>query len=1048
MRWGILGPLQVTEDTGAEIALPTGRIRVLLAALLTRPNHAVSIDELGELLWDGAPPPGAARTVRVHVVRLRRALGPSAGTRIVTRAPGYLYQCPVGEDELDLLRFESLCHAGSTAIRAEDWTRAADLLTEASELWRGTPLADVPSESLRGQFVPRVEQLHLQALEGRIEAELQLGRAEQVVPQARDLAAAYPLRERFHAQLIAALAASGRRAEALAAYQQARRVLVDELGIEPGSELRTLHEAILAGEPDPIRPRAAVPREPPTRTAPRQLPTAVRHFTGRQTELDTLTQLLDENDVSNGIVVISAIDGMAGIGKTALAVNAAHRLAEKFPDGQLFLNLHGYTQGYPPRTAGEALTWLLQALGVPPAQIPQDTEQAAALYRQRLAETRTLIVLDNATTESQVRPLLPGTGSCLVLVTSRRRLRALDDAHSISLDLLSPPDAVALLGAVAGPDRIAPDDPLTGQVAELCGRLPLALRIAASLLRHRPTWNLEQLAGELRDQQHRLAALADDERKLTAVFDLSYASLDEHHRHLWRRLGLIPGPDLDTYAAAALTTSDPGSATGLLENLVDHNLLTAYAPGRYRMHDLLRIHARTLAEAEPESAAVLDQLLHYYAHTAQTASIPVGHYPRPAPDGPSPAHTPTLSTPEAARAWLRAERGNLEAAYRRARDLGLHGRALALTEGLAVILCNDGPFARSLTLYREAAATAERLGLPVARAMALTHLGILQRLTGDLTGANAALSFALKIHELLGDRRGQAIALAELSIVRRLTGDPGGADGALTDALEIYRALGHRRGEAHALNDLGIVRLLTGDLAGAAEAQTQALEIFRAIGHRHGEADALSDLGQVHRQSGDLSAAGEALTTALEIYRSIDHRHGQASALTGLGIIYSASGDPGAAEPALSRALDIFRELRHESGEAYALTERGVVRLSIGDAAGAAQAHHKALEFYRAVGHRGNHAEVLNRYAAAIAAGGDLPRAVELYEQALAANRELNKPREQATALEGLGGCHLSHGDPDAAAVRLREALEIYERLGMALDAHRVHDSLSQLTES
>ena len=1048
MYWGILGPLQVRDDTGTEIALPTGRVRVLLAALLIKANHAVSVDELGELLWDGEPPSGAARTVQVYVVRLRRALGPSAGTRIVTRTPGYLYQDPAGEDEFDLLRFESRCRAGSAAVRAEEWTQAADLLAEALRLWRGTPLADVPSESLRAQFVPGVEQLRLQALEDHIEADLHLGRTEQVVPQLRDLASAHPLRERFHAQLMTALAVGGRRAEALAAYQRARQVLVDELGIEPGPELRTLHERILAGESDPIPAQDAAPREPtPVPAVPRQLPTAVRHFTGRQAELDTLTRLLDATDVSSGTVVISAIDGMAGIGKTALAVHVAHRLSEKFPDGQLFLDLHGYTQGQPPRTADEALTWLLRALGVPPERIPTDSEQAAALYRQHLADTRTLIVLDNAAAEAQVRPLLPGTGSCLVLVTSRKRLKALDDAHHLSLDLLSPPDAIALLRAVAGVDRIPSGDRLAGEVAELCGYLPLALRIAASLLRHRPAWNLEHLADRLRDQHQRVRALSDGERELAAVFDLSYASLGAAHRQLWRRLGLVPGPDLDAYAATALAASDPAAAAGLLEDLVDHNLLTAYAPGRYRLHDLLRVQARTLAATDPapERESAQSRLLHYYAHTAQSASAPITRYPRPQPDGQAAAHTPALSDPDTARAWLRTEHPNLEAAFSYAHASGLDEHAIALAAGLAEILQADGHFTRAREIHQTAVETAERMGHPAARATALTDLGRVRYLAGDTSGAGDALVQALEIFRTLDDRLGEANALTNLGRVRHLTGNYPRADNALTRALEIYHALGNRLGEATALTDLGKVRYLTGDYSGAGEALTRALELYQALDNRLGEANALTNLGRVRHLTGNYPGAEDALTRALEIFRALGNRLGEANALSDLGRVRYLTGDYGRAGEALTRAVELNRVLGNRNNEAGALAELGQVRHLTGDYTGAGESLTRALEIFRALGYRGNEAWALNRYAATLAAAGERPRALAIYQQALAMNRELNNPDDEAIALEGIAEHHLATGEPTLGTTHLHQALEIYQRLGMTPDTHRVQDRLDGL---
>jgi DNA-binding SARP family transcriptional activator len=1088
MRFEVLGPMRISDED--ESRTVTGvRQRILLAALLAHANQPLSAERLAEFVWDGAPPERAVPTLRTYVARLRRDLGPRAAARVCTRDLGYLVE--VATDEVDALAFEALCQETAALLEAGDWEAAAATAASALGLWRGAALVDVPGQALRDAWLSRLDQQRVQVLEWQAEAELCLGRHEQLIPRLRGLTEQHPLREHFQAQLMLALARAGRQAEALAAYQQARRTLVDELGIEPGLELRTLHERILEGEVDAVPTPGAAPREvvPVQAAVPRQLPSAVRHFTGRQAELAMLTEVLDEAGSSGGTVVISAIDGMAGIGKTALAVHVAHRLAEKFPDGQLFLDLHGYTKGRAPRTPNEALTWLLRALGVPPERIPSDGDEAAALYRQRLFDTRTLIVLDNAATEAQVRPLLPGGGTCLVLVTSRRRLRSLDDAHSVSLDLLSPADAVALLHTVAGAGRIPADDKRLDEVAELCGYLPLALRIAASLLRHRPSWPLEHLAGQLRDQQQCVTALSDGERELAAVFDLSYASLDPPQRRLWRRLGLVPGSGIDAYAAAALMESDPSSAARLLENLVDQNLLTACAPGRYRLHDLLRAHARGLAEeTDPaaERAEAVDRLLHYYAHTAQRASIPIARYSRPEPDGPAPAHAPAVADPEAARAWLRIEYANLDAAFTHAHTHRLDEHAIALAAGLAEILLVDGPFTRTLQIHRIAAETAERLGSPAAQAAALSNLGRVHYVTGDAATAGAAHAQALQAYRAVGDRLGEANALNELGRAQQAAGDYPAASATHTQALEIYRAVGDRLGEANALNDLGRVHYLTGDYPAAAEAHTRALGVARALGDRLSEAHALNDLGRARFLLGDYPGAGEAHSRALEVYRTTGNRLGEANALTNLGQVrlltgdfpeardaqiralelyralgsrlnevntltklarvQHATGDSSGSDSALTQALEIFRTLNHRHGEAYVLTELGRVRLYAGDYAGAGDVLTRALELHRALENRSNEAWALNFYAATLAATGHRPRAFELYQQALAMNRELNKPDDEAISLEGLAEHHLAAGEQAEGVAHLNQALEIYRRLGMAPDAERVQEQLDRLT--
>ena len=748
---------------------------------------------------------------------------------------------------------------------------------------------------------------------------------------------------------------------------------------------------------------------------PRQLPPDTGLFTGREDELEALFALAEQAHTRDapGTVVISAIDGMGGMGKTALAIRAAHRLAPRFPDGQLFLDLYGFTQGTAPRDPSDALAALLGSLGIPPQQIPADLETRAAFYRDRLAGTRTLILLDNAADEAQVRPLLPASDTCLVLVTSRRRLKALDDALPLSLDVLPLAEAVALSRKAARLGEDPRNEPLLEQAAELCGRLPLALVIAGALLRTGgKAWNLSILIDRLaaRRPGDELAGYADEARSLQAVFDLSYQHLSEDLQRLFRRLGLLPGPEIDAYAAAALLDTDPDQADRLLQRLADHSLLTGSSPGRYRLHDLIRAHARTLAttsDSESERDATLDRLLHYYAHTAQGASVLIARYPRTAPDGPAPAFAPALPDPDAARTWLRIEQPNLDAAFIHADTHALDVHAIALAAGLAEILLSDGPRTRSLEIHQAAADSAERQSHATAHADALNDLGRVRQLTGDTSEASDAL-----------DR-----------------------------ALEIYRALGNHLGEANTLTDLGQVRYKIGEVPEADDTLSRALEIYRALGNRHGEANTLAFLGRVRRLTGDASGAGDALSRALEIYRTLGNRLGEANTLVYLGDLRQLTGDTAGASDASVRALAVFRALGERLGEANALCSLGQVRQMTGDFPGAEDALSQALEIFRALGIRGNEAWALNHYAATFAAAGQRPRAFELYQQALAMNRELNKPDDEAVSLEGIGECHLATGDSTQGAANLHQALEIYQRLGIRADIERVQARLVHVSD-
>ncbi|HEX7162915.1 MAG TPA: tetratricopeptide repeat protein, partial [Trebonia sp.] len=767
---------------------------------------------------------------------------------------------------------------------------------------------------------------------------------------------------------------------------------------------------------------------------PRRLPADTGVFTGRRAELAGLLELGGAGGGRGpGAVVISAIDGMAGVGKTALAVHAAHRLAPRFGDGQLFIDLHGYTQGIQPRTPAQALEAFLRALGVPPRQVPPGTDERAALYRQRLAGTRTLIVLDNAAGEAQVRPLIPGEAGCLVLITSRKKLKSLDDARVMAIDVLPEPDAVALLRTVAGPGRLPPDDPGAVEVVGLCGRLPLALRIAGALLRNRPAWTLAHLAGKLRAAHGRVDAFADGDRDLAAVFGLSDRNLRDDQRRLYRYLGLVPGPETDACAAAALAGTDPGTAERLLQELVDHNLLSEPAPGRYRMHDLIRAHASALAAAEPagECEAALARLLIYYQHTALRADARIARHAQPGPPGPAPTHAPALGDADAARAWLRTERSSLTACLRYAVDNGHDERTVALSAGLANLLRNDGPWASAIAVQTAATAAAGRLGDRSGQARALTELGNLQGLTGEYPGAEASLQAALELRRETGDKAGQAHALTELANMRRLTDDYPGAEASLHAALELHQETGDKVGQAYALTGLGSVGRESGDFPGAKTSLRMALELCEETGDKAGQAYALTQLIAVQTATGEYDDAIRNGESALVIARELGDRLRLARALMELGMVQRRTGDYDSAAQSQQAAYDVCVELGNRLGQANALTELADVRRLTGDHQGALLDLEKAVGMYQDLGNRGALAWALNYYAAVIADTGDQGRAVAVYHDALRLAREVSQPDDEAVALQGLGEARLRLGKPEDGAACLREALEIYRRLGM-----------------
>jgi tetratricopeptide (TPR) repeat protein len=796
----------------------------------------------------------------------------------------------------------------------------------------------------------------------------------------------------------------------------------------------------------------------PARTVVRTLPADTRAFTGRGVELARLLELADGalsgqgQGSGTGAGVIAAIDGMAGVGKTALVLHAGHLLSDRFPDGQLFLDLHGHTEGLAPRDPGDALAALLAALGLAPEQVPADPQARAAALRDRLADTRTLLVLDNAASEAQVRPLLPAEEGCLVLVTSRRRLKALDDAHTLTLDVLPVADAVELLRRVAGigggghdgEDEVRDEDALIEEIAELCGRLPLALRIAAALIRHRPAGAAHHLAHTLRRGAAGLEGFFDGDRDLAAVFDLSYRRLSQDAQVLFRRLGLVPGPEVDGYGAAALLGGGLISAERLLGNLADHNLLDESEIGRYRMLDLIRRHARALSEQDSaeEREAAAGRLLDYYAHTAQRADAAIS-FPCtwPGPSGPGPAHSPDLADQDTARAWLRTERANLLAAIASAGAHADEERLVALTAGLATLLGQDGPWPVAIELFTAAAQGADRRSDRYAHAHALTILGSMRLGIGQYPSAVHDLEQARDLFRSLGEDGGQANALTVLATTRYMTDDVSGALRDVGQAVELKKSLGGHRGQADALLTQGNIRILTNDFVGAIPDLEQARDLYRDLGERTGQATALLVLGEARRVTGRYPDALQDLEQALTLFRAQGNLNAQARALYLLGDVRRMLGKFPAALGDLEQALEIQRGLGDRSGQAGTLTIRGAVRSAIGELSDAVRDLEQALEVFRQIGDRGNEAFTLNHFAAALTVTGDRERALIMYGDALSLARETDQFDEQALALEGIGECHLQAGQTDDGTAHLAQALAIFRQYGMA-QAERVRTRL------
>jgi DNA-binding SARP family transcriptional activator len=936
VEFGLLGPLLVRDGT-RNVPVSAPRQRVLLAALLLSAGRVISLGALAETIWEGQPPAGARGALHTAVQRLRSTLDPSSTGLVETRPPGYLIN--VADGELDLRAFAALAARGHAAAEDGNWAQAAGLLREALGLWRGEPLADVPSQLLRDRAVPPIADQRLQVLVERIDADLHLGRHGEIVAELRQLVVAYPLQEQFHAQLMLSLYRGGRQADALAVYQDVRRVLADELGIDPGPELRLLQQRILAADktllpsadgsdPVTIGPPAAGQRGPEggrEHQAPRQLPAATRHFAGRADALKALTALVTEPAEASHATVIAVIDGTAGIGKTTLALHFAHQIAGRFPDGQLHVNLRGFDPAGPPMAAGEALRFFLDAMAVPTARVPAGLDAQAGLYRTLMADKRMLVLLDNAQDVDQVRPLLPASPGCLVIVTSRSQLTSLvaaEGAFPLTLEVLAGTEARELLGRHLGQERIASDQEATDELIQSCARLPLALSIAAARIASQPGLSLAALTSELRGAHGRLDALdaGHAAANVRAVFSWSYQQLDATSARMFRLLGLHAGPDCSAAAAASLTGLPLAEGRRRLAELTRAHLLAEHAPGRFSCHDLLRAYAAELtqaADSEAERHAAVGRMLDHYLHTACAAAMRLHPTRKPItlgalPAGVEPEH---IGTAGQALAWFEAEDQVLMAGAGRALEAGFDTHVWQITWALSRFLDIGGRWHDWAALERVALAAAERLGDRTAEAFAHQRFGFASARLGSYDDAYAHLELALIIHSELENHAGKANVHNSLAITLNFQGRYREALSQAQQALEEWTVAGDRSGRAVGLNSVGWFHVVLGDYEEALTYCQQALDMFRDLGSQEGVANVLDSLGYAHQQLGNLSEAAACYRSALDLHREQGGRWGAAEALGHLGDTQHAAGNFAEARAAWEEALVILADLQHPDAD-------------------------------------------------------------------------------------------------------------------------------------
>ena len=763
MRYGVLGPLGLWRD-GQWCTVDATKWRTLLALLLSAHGQMISADRLLDELWGEERPPTAAKVLQGYVSRLRRLVGENS---LLTRKSGYRadgYQLVIQPGDLDADRFVELAEQGRRALERGEATTAIDRLREALELWRGPAFADVPPTPILTAELAGLRERHLVAGEYYADALMACGCHDQALAALGPIAADNPLREGAHGRLMLALYRCGRQADALAAYRDLRQTLTVELGIDPSSPVQRLHERILAADPKLLAPAAS--------PVPRQLPHSSITFTGREPEIAALRDLLCRG--GHGTVVISAINGIGGIGKSALALHVANRLAERFPDGQLYVDLHGATTGVTPLKPEKALGWFLRSLGADQSGPPQDAEEASARFRTTMAGRRMLVVLDNAATADQVRPLLPGGTGCAVLITSRRALTTLEGAVHIHLGALHDEQAIELLERLVGGDRIAGERDAAIALIHLCGGLPLALRITGARLAARPGLPLCAFAEHLADERTRLDQLQIGDLAVRASFQVGYEALkgnDGLAARAFRLLGVLDGPDAGVPVVAAGLGKPDAVAEATLERLVDARLVQLLTPGRYGLHDLLRLFARDQARLERRGAerrVALERAVRYYLSTAQLAMMAL--YPPPLgpcllSDGVRAAGARGRGE---ARAWLETERVNLVAAIIQTDDEPepLLRLGMSLSQVMYGFLSSRSFYHDVRATQRVALNAARRLGDQDGEAWSLERLaGALVRLR-EYDEACECLSAAVEIFRSLGDLDGEQRSLANLARAR------------------------------------------------------------------------------------------------------------------------------------------------------------------------------------------------------------------------------------------------------------------------------------------
>ncbi|MGY0004197.1 BTAD domain-containing putative transcriptional regulator [Micromonospora sp. I033] len=981
----------------ARLPLGTPKQQVVLAMLALHGGRVVTIDSLVDELWPELPPRSAVANVRTYAGNLRRAFERHGGPTIVRVSGGYRFD--LTDEQVDVPRFEHLVDAAATA-----WSRGAvagadALLAQAERLWRGPLVAGLPVGPVLAARRAAVDEQRLSAVELRARLELRLGRTRSAIAHLTDHVATHPYREQAHALLARARYEDGDPAGALATIRRAEAVLADQLGIEPGVELRTLHQALLDGEPigtgSPAPPAdhdgAASPAGPTAanQASGNHLPRMVSDFVGRR---ELTERLMTEIAAAGGHTSpVRVIDGMAGSGKTAFAVHLAYRLAGRHPDAQLFIDLRGHAEGVPVDPA-DALTALLRQLGVPAGRIPTEHDSRAELWQRELRGRRAVIVLDNAAGGDQVRPLLPAAAGSVVLVTSRRRLSTGDLGPSVPLPALTPAEAVQLLARTAGEERIGKEPEAAAEVVRRCGHLPLAIRLAGGRLAHRSAWRVADLADRLAVGGTALRQLAVEQQTVASAFTASYEPLAEPVKRLFRLVSVHPGDRFDAPMAAALADLPLDNAEWMLDDLLDQHLIEEVAPGRYRLHDLMRQYSAELSRAPAErrdrdeaAARLLDHVLHEVAGRAQSLEtlalrLHLRLDPPRRPDLLDQSEPPDVE-------WLERERSDLVALVRFAERVALPGYGWRLARAMWRFCYIRGYFDDILITHRAGLSAAERSGDRAAQAVMHNYLASAYTRTGSYLDSLRHLEAAVSISRDLGDRGNEHRYRANLVVVHWLTGDP---ERSVSLGRQLLRE-GPESGvdPVPSLPNLGYALTTLGRYAEALAAHRQHLFLARCQGSDYHISNALGHIASVENRLGHHDKAVRLVTASLRLRDRTGHRFGEAEARNDLGIAYRHLG-----------RLDAAREQ-----------------------------HEVALDLSRDSGERHVQAAVLNDLGRTLAESGRGEAAVASHRRALALATRIAHPYEQGRALAALAD-HLGDDERDEALRYRLRALAIFRRIG------------------